>query len=281
MSSITTDQGIVHYEVYGRGKPVILLHGWLGSWGLWQDTMSFLGRYYRTYALDFWGFGESGKKRETYAVQDFVSLVDQFMEQLGIANAPLVGHSMGGTVSLSVAIKYPQRVSKVVVVGSPIVGSSLALPLKWAGYRPIAFMLFNMMGAFRFGIKVASPFICRDERFADMMDRDLSRTTVESFLRSIASLRRTDLRPMLGQIHIPAMGMYGDRDVIVHPRQWEPMKKGIGHAHIERFPAAGHFPMLEEPQNFSERLKSFLDRDEPALSAQASPSLSPTPSVTL
>jgi pimeloyl-ACP methyl ester carboxylesterase len=281
VSSITTDQGIVHYEVYGRGKPVILLHGWLGSWGLWQETMSFLGRYYRTYALDFWGFGESGKKRETYAVQDFVSLVDQFMEQLGIANAPLVGHSMGGTVSLSVAIKYPQRVSKVVVVGSPMVGSSLALPLKWAGYRPIAFMLFNMMGAFRFGIKVASPFICRDERFADMMDRDLSRTTVESFLRSIASLRRTDLRPMLGQIHIPAMGMYGDRDVIVHPRQWEPMKRGIGHAHIERFPAAGHFPMLEEPQNFSERLKSFLDRDEPALSPQASPSLSPTPSVTL
>jgi pimeloyl-ACP methyl ester carboxylesterase len=281
VSSITTDQGIVHYEVYGRGKPVILLHGWLGSWGLWQDTMSFLGRYYRTYALDFWGFGESGKKRETYAVQDFVSLVDQFMEQLGIANAPLVGHSMGGTVSLSVAIKYPQRVSKVVVVGSPIVGSSLALPLKWAGYRPIAFMLFNMMGTFRFGIKVASPFICRDERFADMMDRDLSRTTVESFLRSIASLRRTDLRPMLGQIHIPAMGMYGDRDVIVNPRQWEPMKKGISHAHIERFPTSGHFPMLEEPQNFSERLKSFLDRDEPALSTQASPSLSPTPSVTL
>ena len=281
MSSITTDQGIVHYEVYGRGKPVILLHGWLGSWGLWQETMSFLGRYYRTYALDFWGFGESGKKRETYAVQDFVSLVDQFMEQLGIANAPLVGHSMGGTVSLSVAIKYPQRVSKVVVVGSPIVGSSLALPLKWAGYRPIAFMLFNMMGTFRFAMKVASPIICRDERFADMMDRDLSRTTLESFLLSIASLRRTDLRPMLDQVKIPAMGMYGERDVIVHPKQWEPMKKGIAHAHIERFPSAGHFLMLEEPKNFSERLKSFLDKDEPVPAPRTSTSLSPTPSVTL
>ena len=57
--------------------------------------MGFLGRYYRTYALDFWGFGESGRKRETYAVQDFVSLVNQFMDQLGIVNAPLVGHSMG------------------------------------------------------------------------------------------------------------------------------------------------------------------------------------------
>lgn len=284
MSSLTTDQGIVHYEVYGRGKPVILLHGWLGSWGLWQETMSFLGRYYRTYALDFWGFGESGKKRETYAVQDFVSLVDQFMEQLGIVHAPLVGHSMGGTVSLSVAIRYPERVSKVVVVGSPIVGSSLAFPLKLAGMRPIAFMLFNMMSAFRLGMRIASPLICRDERFPDMMDRDLSRTTLESFLLSIASLRRTDLRPNLDKIKIPVMGMYGDRDNIVHPRQWQPLLKGVPQAQIERFPFAGHFPMLEEPETFTQKLKAFLDQDSSALSAaqsQPSPLSASATSVTL
>ena len=71
VSSITTDQGIVHYEVFGKGRPVILLHGWLGSWGLWQKTMTFLGQYYRTYALDFWGFGESGKKQPTFEIHDF------------------------------------------------------------------------------------------------------------------------------------------------------------------------------------------------------------------
>jgi len=281
VSSITTDQGIVHYEVYGRGKPVILLHGWLGSWGLWQETMGFLGRYYRTYALDFWGFGESGKKRETYAVQDFVSLVNQFMDQLGIMHAPLVGHSMGGTVSLSVAIRYPERVSKVVVVGSPMVGSSLSPLLKLLGLRPVAFMLFNMMGVFRAGMRIYSPFICRDPRFPQMMDRDLTRTTLESFLRSIGSLRRTDLRPMLDQIKVPAMGIYGDRDIIVHPKQWQPMQKGIAHAQIERLPLAGHFPMLEEPQQFSERLKTFLDKEGDFESPQASASLSPSPSVTL
>jgi len=261
VSSITTDQGIVHYEVYGRGRPVILLHGWLGSWGLWQETMAYLGAFYRTYALDFWGFGESGKKRETYAVSDFVSLVDQFMEQLGIVNAPLVGHSMGGTVSLSVAIQYPQRVSKVVVVGSPMVGSSLAPLLKLAGNRSIAFMLFNMMSVFRTGMRMYSPYICKDPRFPEMMDRDLSRTTVESFLRSIASLRRTDLTPMLPQIKVPAMGMFGDKDVIVDPMQWQPMQQGIPHAVIERFPMAGHFPMLEEPTAFTQKLKAFLDQD--------------------
>ncbi len=224
--------------------------------------MAYLGAFYRTYAMDFWGFGESGKKRETYAVSDFVSLVNQFMDQLGIVHAPLVGHSMGGTVSLQVAIQYPERVSKVVVVGSPMVGSSLAPLLKISGYRPIAFMLFNMMGPFRAWMKYFySRQICSDPRFPDMMDRDLSRTTVESFLRSIASLRRTDLTPMLPLIKVPAMGMYGDKDVIVHPMQWQPMKNGISHALIERFPKAGHFPMLEEPTDFSQKLKKFLDSD--------------------
>lgn len=226
--------------------------------------MAYLGAFYRTYALDFWGFGESGKKRETYAVHDFVSLVNQFMEQLGIANAPLVGHSMGGTVSLSVAIKYPERVSKVVVVGSPIVGSSLAPLLKMAGYRTSAFLLFNMMDPFRAFMKYYySRVICSDPRFPMMMDHDLSRTTLESFLLSIASLRRTDLRPMLDQIKVPALGMYGDKDKVVHPLQWQPMQKGISQARIERFAECGHFPMLEEPTLFSQKLKAFLDEPQP------------------
>jgi pimeloyl-ACP methyl ester carboxylesterase len=244
--------------------------------------MGFLGRYYRTYALDFWGFGESGKKRESYAVNDFVTLVDQFMEQLGIASAPLVGHSMGGTVSLSVAIRYPERVNKVVVVGSPIVGSSLAPLLKIAGYRPTAFFLFNFMGPFRAWMKhYYAHVICSDPRFPDMMDRDLSRTTLESFLLSIASLRRTDLRPLLDQVKVPAMGIYGDQDKVVHPKQWQPMQKGIPHAQIERFSLAGHFPMLEEPQPFALRLKGFLDRDDPVQASPLPSHFSATPSVTL
>jgi pimeloyl-ACP methyl ester carboxylesterase len=92
-----------------------------------------------------------------------------------------------------------------------------------------------------------------------MMDRDLSKTTLESFLLSIASLRRTDLRPMLGQIKVPALGIYGDKDKVVHPLQWQPMKAGIPQAQIVRFDTAGHFPMLEEPQVFIDKLRMFLD----------------------
>lgn len=263
MSSITTDQGIVHYEVYGRGRPVILLHGWLGSWGLWQDTMAYLGRYYRAYALDFWGFGESGKKRDTYLVQDFVSLVDQFMEQLGIVRAPLVGHSMGGTVSLSVAIQHPERVQKVVVIGSPIVGSSLSFLLKLFGQRAIGSLVYHNLGIFQFSMRMLSRFYSRDPNWADMMERDTNQLTLESFFSSIASLGRTDLRPDLHRVSVPAMGMYGDRDIVVSPKEWQPMLAGIPHARIERFKTAGHFIMLDEPPRFRQALHEFLDEPAP------------------
>jgi pimeloyl-ACP methyl ester carboxylesterase len=265
VSSITTDQGIVHYEVYGRGRPVILLHGWLGSWGLWQETMTYLGQFYRTYALDFWGFGESGRKLSTYQVNDFILMVDQFMDKLGIVSAPIVGHSMGGTVSLSVAIRFPERVQKAVVIGSPIHGSSLALMLKLAGFRPNAWALFNLFPAFRLVMRLASHFICRDPRFPQMMDHDLTKLTLESFLISIATLRKTDLRTDLDKIKVPVMGMYGDRDIIVNPRQWQPLCTGVPHARIERFANAGHFIMLDEPKDFMLKLKDFLDT--PSLSS--------------
>jgi pimeloyl-ACP methyl ester carboxylesterase len=260
VSSITTDQGILHYEVFGRGKPVILLHGWLGSWGLWQETMAYLGRYYRTYALDFWGFGESGKKLDTYQVTDFVSMVDQFMDKLGIMHAPLVGHSMGGTVSLEVAIRYPERAEKVTIIGSPIHGSSLAPLLKMAGQPWIAWLLFTFFPLFRLGMRAYSPVICQAPNFSEMMDRDLSRTTLESFLISIASLRQTDLRPSLNKVCVPVLGMFGDRDVIVDPRQWQPLLEGVPAARVERFAKSGHFIMMDEPQLFMEKLKDFLDQ---------------------
>jgi pimeloyl-ACP methyl ester carboxylesterase len=111
-------------------------------------------------------------------------------------------------------------------------------------------------------MKVASPFICADSRFPQMMDRDLTSLTVESFLLSIASLRRTDLRPQLSQIKIPVMGMYGSRDNIVSPRQWQPLIEGVPHAEIVRWQGAQHFVMLDTPQNFMEKLKTFLDQEE-------------------
>jgi pimeloyl-ACP methyl ester carboxylesterase len=259
MSTLVTDQGMLHFEVFGRGQPVILLHGWLGSWGVWQETMAYLSRSYRTYALDFWGFGESGKKRTSYTMQDFVQLVDQFMESLGIDQAPLVGHSMGGTVGLMVALQNPHRTNKVVVIGSPIEGTSLAFPLKMAGLRPVARLVYNAMWVLKLGIRAVAPLISRDRRWPTKFNDDISRTTLMSFMESIRSLHQTDLRPFLSQINLPVMGMYGDRDIIVKPDQWEHLAAKLPCVRIERFRKAGHFIMLDETQRFILSLSDFLE----------------------
>ena len=261
MSSIVTDQGILHYESYGSGPPVILLHGWLGSWGLWQPTMEALGREYRCYALDFWGFGESGRKRSTYAVSDFMDLVAQFMHALGIVAAPLVGHSMGGTTALGATIRFPELVTKVAVIGSPMVGSALALPLRLAGVPWIGQLVRQMPGALKLGVRLVAPAVTRDyQRWYPMIARDISSTTVESFFTSIGTLRQTDLRPRLGAIKVPVLGIYGQRDVIVHPRQFEPLQAGVPQARIEVMPRSGHFPMLDEAEAYLAIIRSFLQK---------------------
>lgn len=259
MSSIVTNQGVVHYEAYGRGRPVVLLHGWLGSWGTWLGTMEALAPRYRAYALDFWGFGESDKRRESYNISDFVALAEQFMERLGIQRAPVIGHSMGGTVALNLALDRPQRVEKVVVVGSPVDGRSLNPFLKLAGYPWIAVLVWNSPSLLRLGIKLFAPWIAASwtEWYALLM-RDLSRMTLESFLWSIHSLHHTDLRPRLGTLRMPALGVYGRGDKIVDPRQSRLFDR-IAHSRVEMLERSRHFPMLDEPDRFYATVEGFLE----------------------
>jgi pimeloyl-ACP methyl ester carboxylesterase len=92
-----------------------------------------------------------------------------------------------------------------------------------------------------------------------MINKDLNHVTMESFLISISSLRQTDLTPQLAPIYQPVMGMYGDRDVIVNPNQWSILDTYLQRVRIERFQHAGHFIMLDEPDQFKNTLKSYLD----------------------
>lgn len=267
MPSLVTEPGIIHYETYGRGRPVLLLHGWLGSWALWRDTIEVLGRDFRTYALDFFGFGESGvvadeltRRASTYTVPIYVEMVRQFMDRMGIVKAPLIGHSMGGTVSLSMAINHPESVVKVAVIGSPIDGSSLNLLLKLSGNPRMAafFWLFQGRGL-RFFLRGYSYFMARDGRtMSHMINKDVSMISMESFFQSIGALRQTDLRPDLHSVTVPTLGMYGQRDIIVRSSEHQTLKTGVPHAQIEWFPDAGHFIMMDSPDRFIKTLRTFL-----------------------
>jgi pimeloyl-ACP methyl ester carboxylesterase len=120
MSAITIENDLVHYEVLGRGRPVILLHGWLGSWRYWVPSMQQLSMKYRTYALDLWGFGDSGRDPKRYNFDSQVALLHEFMEKLGITKAALVGHSLGASICARYAVQHPDRVPRLMVVAPPL-----------------------------------------------------------------------------------------------------------------------------------------------------------------
>lgn len=267
MATLVTEQGIVHYEAHGRGRPVLLLHGWLGSWALWHSTILELGKEFRTYALDFWGFGESGDQGADFSVDNFVTLVNQFMDRLGIPKAPLVGHSMGGTVSLGTGIQQPEKVVKVIVVGSPIQGTSLSLLLKMASFegwvglsKSMPFLFTVFLRGLRVFMRGYAYLLASDGRkLGRMMDADLKNLTGSAFFESIGTLRQTDLRPRMQELQMPILGIYGARDLIVHPNQSRLLKKTAAHSRIAWFERSGHFPMIDEPARFHKTVREFLN----------------------
>lgn len=263
MSSIVTSEGIVHYEMDGRGNPVILLHGWINSWDVWRDTMIYLAdrQRFKVYALDFWGFGESAKERTPpFKLSSYVSMVEQFLEIMGIQSAPVIGHSMGGTVSLQLTLEHPNRVNKVAIVGSPILGTSLHPFLQLAGVGWIANTLFRMPFILRFVVRF---ILARDShQVREMIYRDVNKTSSESFFRSIGDLRRADLRSRVGQIGVPTLGIFGEHDNIVSPNQSKELRKSIPRARVQMMKYSRHFPMLDEPELFRQTLLGFLLQDD-------------------
>lgn len=263
MSSIVTDHGILHYESIGRGRPVILLHGWINSWDVWRDCMIALANRgtYRVYALDFWGFGDSAKQttNTAFQVNSYVQMVYEFMEALGIQSAPVFGHSMGGTVAMQLALMYPERIRKFAIVGSPIQGSSLNLFLKLAGQGWIAELVW------RYPILRSTVMWLLlqgdSERVRNMIFRDVKRASVDSFFCSINDLRQTDLREQLKSLSVPVLGIYGVKDNIVSPRNAKILTNGTKMATIKMMYHSRHFPMTDEPQEFLQTIDNFLNEN--------------------
>jgi 3-oxoadipate enol-lactonase len=262
VSSLTTEQGTVHYEAIGQGSPVVFLHGLFSSWSVWQPTMEFLGPRYRTYALDF-SVSSSANGSRLHAIRELVAMVDGFMDRLGLDRAPLVGHCMGGTVSLAMAIVHPGRVAKLGIVCAPVAGSSLTPSARLLGRRLTAAVLRAFPGLLRLGLRRLVPAPTPNRQRLDTDSRDLSRDQVASLCARIASLANTDLRPHLKEIRVPTLGVYGGQDLIVDPRERETLATGIPSARVECLDQAGHFPMLDDPVQFIQALLPFLAHETP------------------
>ncbi|NDJ53296.1 MAG: alpha/beta hydrolase [Chloroflexi bacterium] len=109
-------------------------------------------------------------------------------------------------------------------------------------------------------IRLWSPFVSRPhpDYFYNMTISNAAGFSVESFFSSIDSLRRTDLSDQMHNIQIPAMGIYGARDVIVSPQQIKLFRRLLPHGKDVWIQKAGHFPMWDTPDEFNEAFREFM-----------------------
>jgi pimeloyl-ACP methyl ester carboxylesterase len=260
MSIMVVDQQVVHYEVFGHGRPVLFLHGWLGSWRYWFPTIEGIAEHFRTYSFDFWGFGDTNRHAKYVSIQSYSDQVIRFLDELGIDRVLLVGHSMGGMVALKTAINHPKRISRVVAVGAPIVGDSLSPLLKLTD-RPIMADAFAKMPWFRRFMFRRFLGETNDPAVHEILD-DSVKSSSTTLRRAVGSMWRTDLRPELSRLVVPTLIVHGGRDEIVHPNQAD-LFDGVPSAEVVVMPESRHFPFLDEAALFNETLLRFLQQDAP------------------
>ena len=118
----------IHYKCLGTGPVVVLLHGGANDWHEWQKNIAFFARRFRVYALDLPGFGLSESPEIPVTPHWFSSFLRDFIEALSITDIHLIGHSLGGTITLAFALDYPEKVKKAVIIDSGGLGE-----LNWKG----------------------------------------------------------------------------------------------------------------------------------------------------
>ena len=248
MSAVVIDGGIVHYEAFGRGWPIVFLHGWLGSWRYWMSSMESISDRHRTYALDLWGFGDSDKSDARCNLSDYLGLIDAFIESMGIGQVPIIGHSLGAMIALEYAVRNPERISKIMAVSLPAQGEESIKRNNLINYTNSGSMMSKMLRG-------------RQITHSEVADeaQKTGKDAINLSLQSVVQMDILNRIQWMGQSNEAMMlVVYGEKDDIIDPShsknldgQWE---------NIRAIPLADsrHFPMLEEPAKFTRLLRDFL-----------------------
>jgi 3-oxoadipate enol-lactonase len=242
MSVVLINGSRLHYESFGRGQPIVFVHGWLGSWRYWVPVMQDLSVEYRTYALDLWGFGDSAKELEQYAVETYVEMLVAFMDELGIWKAPLVGHTLGAAVVAELAARYPDRVSRVLAVGLPLTADAINHRLLSAGPNESLARLF-----------------WHRQRPHEEVEMGVSKTARNAIALTVQSVARLELLDTLDEIDVPLLSVYGAQDNVISPDQAAELQANHYAARALVLAGTHHFPMLDQSAKFSRLLRDFMD----------------------
>jgi 3-oxoadipate enol-lactonase len=260
-----------HVDV-GTGPAVVLIHGLAGDHGAWRAQIETLSRQFRVIAFDNRGAGASTQVDEPISTQDLAADTLGLMDALGVAQAQVVGRSMGGAVAQHMALMAPERVR------------SLTLCASFARLDPLGRrVLHNMREALewrgswadhaRHSVQnfVSAAFFNSQPEQVAAIERLLGGETrlPACYSRQNEACQQHDTQDELPRIQQPTLVMGGDADPICSLTATHALARGLPHAQLAVFAGASHFFLMEQPARFNQLLLDWLLRHRTAATPAA------------
>ena len=253
-----------------EGPNVILIHGIGGYVEMWGNNIDILSQNHRVYALDLVGFGRSDKPDVPYSFAFLSKFVLNFMETLNIDRASLVGNSMGGGISLQLAITSPDKVDKLVLVNSAGLGKELTIMFRLASLPLIGWLLSRPS---RKGVARVLKECVYDSSLVtdDFAERGYQIASLPGAHKAFLTALRSSVRlggitenvlntffDNLHKINAPVLVIWGQQDRILPVAHARAAEEKIPNTVIHIFDPCGHMPQIERPQEFNTLVLEFL-----------------------
>ncbi len=268
----------VAYLDEGRGEAILLLHGMAGSSQTWRSVMRPLSRKYRVVAPDLLGHGNSAKPRSDYSLGAFAVFLRDLLDELGVAQATIVGHSLGGGVAMQFVYQHPDYCQRLILIGSGGLGPDVGWTLRLLS-APGAELILPIIApppVLSIGEKVRSWFTkmgVESPRGAEMWSAYSSfgdAETRQAFLRTLRSVvdYRGQAVSALNRLHLrtdmPTMAIWGDRDAVIPVDHAYSVQKTRPDVRLEVLPGVGHFPQVERPMEVVDLIEDFISNQSAA-----------------
>jgi pimeloyl-ACP methyl ester carboxylesterase len=241
----------------GAGAPLILLHGFSGNYSRWGRAAELLARSRRVITYDLRGHAESAKAPGLdYSFDAHVEDLAGLMDALGVERATVAGHSMGGMVAQHFALKYPERVEKLVLCATT--QCLMRNPAKRAFLNLAMYLLIlfpAILGFFvrrKLNTKPAELFPERENPALDFANAAL--------VRCLRAIVNHDLRGAVSRISIPTLVLSSTQDEMIDPALVKALAGEIPGARFEPIQNNTHFVPLEQPETVARVVESFLEQ---------------------
>jgi pimeloyl-ACP methyl ester carboxylesterase len=268
----------VAYLDEGRGEVILLLHGMAGSSQTWRSVMRPLSRKYRVVAPDLLGHGNSAKPRSDYSLGAFAVFLRDLLDELGVVQATIVGHSLGGGVAMQFVYQHPDYCQRLILIGSGGLGPDVGWTLRLLS-APGAELIMPIIApppVLSVGEKVRSWFAkmgVESPRGAEMWSAYSSfgdAETRRAFLRTLRSVidYRGQAVSALNRLHVradmPTMAIWGDSDAVIPVDHAYAAQETRPDVRLEVLPGVGHFPQVECPMAVVDLIEDFISSQTPA-----------------